>query len=320
MHFKFRNVNEAYPRLVGEIKRHGREVETRNGPALRFQEPVMWTIENPIERVLFDPGRDANPFFHMFEGLWMIAGSNSVAPLAHFTPRILEYSDDGATLSGAYGHRWQEGLGLNQIHAALLHLKDHPKSRRCVLSMWSPISDWRAIMRNGKDIPCNTQIMLTIREPGQLNMFITNRSNDLVWGALGANVVHFSMVLEYLANMLDCDMGEMTTVSNDLHMYMDHVEKYPEPTGQDPYKVNVTAYPFGEATNDFASDVNSATRIGWSKSMSYKTDWFMKVFRPAMRAYRLYKARKLDEAQEVMCYKMAPCDWRIACRAWMARR
>ena len=35
-------------------------------------------MPTPTKELLFDPDRDANPFFHFMEGLWMLAGFNDL--------------------------------------------------------------------------------------------------------------------------------------------------------------------------------------------------------------------------------------------------
>src|SRR4051812_26055273 len=125
MHLKFRNVNDAFYKLVAGIQNgSGLESiqpiqsvvvnpipttrkESRNGPVLMIEEPVIITYEKPNERVLFDANRDANPFFHLFESIWMLSGSNELAPVQYFANNISNYSDDGKTLNGAYGYRWR---------------------------------------------------------------------------------------------------------------------------------------------------------------------------------------------------------------------
>jgi hypothetical protein len=43
------------------------------------QTPVVTCYSAPTQRVLFSPMRDANPFFHLMEALWMLAGRDDVA-------------------------------------------------------------------------------------------------------------------------------------------------------------------------------------------------------------------------------------------------
>jgi len=272
MHFTFRNVNEAFPKLVsfmcdpssvGSPPSAVRKEDSRNGPVLRVAEPVTVTYTNPRERVLFNYGRDCNPFFHLFEALWMLAGRNDVKPLVYYNPRMAEYSDDGQIFHGAYGHRWRNqtisvwnsnsprtescphcGMSeepFDQIEAIIAHLNSDPNSRREVLQVWEYQADLWARPKGAKDLPCNTQAYFSLRElPDRgpiaedgsfqshvvkhaLDMTVCNRSNDLVWGMLGANVVHWSMLQEYLANCLanclEVEVGHYHQFTNNLHVY-----------------------------------------------------------------------------------------------------
>ena len=70
MHFKFENVNDAFDKLVegfedGMIPTV--KVPSRVGDVIMIQEPVIVTYEKPLQRVLFNKARDANPFFHVYE-------------------------------------------------------------------------------------------------------------------------------------------------------------------------------------------------------------------------------------------------------------
>jgi len=109
-------MQSIYARGVSEALFLGRQallssgvaVETRNGSALEFPTPVITTYTHSRERVLFYPERDANPYFHLMESLWMLAGRNDVEWISQFNHRIEEYSDDGDVFHGAYGFRWRE--------------------------------------------------------------------------------------------------------------------------------------------------------------------------------------------------------------------
>ena len=70
------NVNEAYAIGLLHLKHTGVREDSRNGPVLVMPTPVTTVTRRPWERVLLDPERRANPFFHLFECLWMLSGSN----------------------------------------------------------------------------------------------------------------------------------------------------------------------------------------------------------------------------------------------------
>src|SRR5690606_6235064 len=139
--------------------------------------------------------RDANPFLHFFESLWMLAGRNDVDYMTRLVRRFAAYSDDGKTFNGAYGYRWRKWFGRDQLQQIIGALRSNPQDRRCVLGMWDAGHD---LGLQSADLPCNTHIYFRIQDD-RLNMTVCNRSNDAIWGAVGANVVHMSFLQEYMA-------------------------------------------------------------------------------------------------------------------------
>jgi len=200
--------------------------DSRNGGVCAFPYPVLTEYLHPTNRVLFSPVRNANPFFHLMESLWMLAGRNDVWFPALFASRMSTYSDNGSTLAGAYGYRWLYTFGYDQImHAADILIKA-PDSRRAVISMWNPgawtpygnTSDSFLASGGGLDVPCNTHIYLDTQD-GALNMTVCCRSNDILWGCYGANAVHFSMLMEFISYIVGVPVGVYRQFSNNLHLY-----------------------------------------------------------------------------------------------------
>lgn len=196
------------------------ETASRNGPVVRFNGPVITAWTNPIDRILWSPTRDCNPFLHFIEAAWMLAGRNDVKMPAYLAANMANYSDDGAVLHGAYGHRWRHWFGTDQITALIAELKNNRGTRRIVLQMWDGRDDLAQAV-NGKDIPCNTAIYF---DPvgDLLNMTVTCRSNDAVWGCYGANLVHMSILHEYIATQTGFETGTYFQVSNNLHFYLEN--------------------------------------------------------------------------------------------------
>lgn len=241
MELRVRNVQEAYVRGLALLREHGVWEDTRNGRALVLPEPMITIYERPIERVLLDPSRDANPFFHLMEAIWMLAGRADVASLLPFNKALAQYSDDGLVYHGAYGHRWRQHFTiwanmdpehmrpLDQVRRVIELLRVNPADRRCVIQMWDAETD---LGRDGKDFPCNTQLFFRARGQDDcpvLDMTILNRSNDAVWGAYGANAVHFSVLQEFIAAACGMQTGRMIQFSNNFHAYEAVLEKVGEP-------------------------------------------------------------------------------------------
>ena len=72
--FNIRGTSEGLYLACDALRVVGKRKDSRNGPVLEFPEPVLICYNRPVERVLFYPSRDANPFFHLMEGLWMLVG------------------------------------------------------------------------------------------------------------------------------------------------------------------------------------------------------------------------------------------------------
>lgn len=218
-----RNAHEALPRAVDLLLTRGLPRGSRNGEVIRYVNPVTTVYHEPMQRVVFWHERDANPFFHLYESLWMLAGRADLAPLLRYVKDFGRFSDDGDTLHGAYGCRWRQWFSLDQLPPIMERLRADADDRRCVLQIWDAVTD---LNRVGKDVPCNVAVTFQ-RHPvsGALDMVVFNRSNDVIWGAYGANAVHFGFLLEYMALGIGCAPGTYTQVSVNWHAYVETLKQ-----------------------------------------------------------------------------------------------
>jgi len=214
-----RGVNDLWHRMCPIMIANAEKVVTRNGPAYQLPGPLTITCREPWNRVLEDPARECNHVFHLMEAMWMLAGSNDLPFVEQFNRNMANYSDDGEYLNAAYGHRWRNHWGFDQIEHCIERLRRFPNDRRAVITMWDP----QDLIKETKDMACNMQIMPYIRD-GKLCMTTTNRSNDMVWGLCGANAVHLTFLQEYIACALGLPMGFWVHMTNNLHFYEQHYE------------------------------------------------------------------------------------------------
>ena len=311
-----RNVNEVYNAALWRMAVEGKEYKTRNGPAMRARSPVCTVYRHPEERVLFDAKRDANPFFHLMESIWMMAGRQDLDFVAKFASNMREYSDDGVILRGAYGYRWRHWFGENQIDFVVGELMESPDSRRAVISMWDVQQDIQAVMTGAKDVPCNTSIYFTLRD-GRLDMTVTNRSNDIIWGCYGANAVHMSFLQEHVARRIGVPMGKYYQISNDWHIYqthyplmenrlVDYVDHYP----------TVNTVPFDVTMDECNLFCNYVMTFN---NKAPKGEFFETVALPAFWAWKNHKdGHKNTALEEARVIKDGA--WEIACTEWLTRR
>jgi thymidylate synthase len=341
-----RNANQALPEMMHYVRDSGLVVkrDSRNGPVLQFAEPFCIKYQKPTQRVVFWEERDANPFFHLFESLWMIAGRNDVAYPARYSSNIAQFSDDGHTFHGAYGYRWrkhfqvlinpQKGAGaIDQVATICDALSKNPEDRRQVLQMWDAAAD---LGGQGKDLPCNLMAVFNRAADGALNMVVYNRSNDIVWGALGANCVHFSMLQEFMAKWIGCEVGEYWQVSANMHAYTELTpalnaclpladKAFPsdQVRSLDPYEHGSGHTPLiSGSVQDWQRQLNMFLDVG-PNAMGYHDPFFRRVAIPLAQAYEAFSDRsnpgRFENALNCV-YRCSPCDWKVACISWLMRR
>lgn len=356
-----RNVNQAWPAAVELILSRGTWRQSRNGDVKSLDEPVATVYERPRERVLFDPVRDANPIFHLHEALWMLAGRDDATWLDQFVRDFsARFSEVGGRMHGAYGKRWRGWFAhpahtgaedssapamFDQLEQAVRLLMRDPYDRQVVVGMWDPSSDFG--VPGLKDRPCNTHIYFradrVLMEPiqsgesvmgsevegfgpprRQLDMTVLCRSNDAVFGAYGANVVHMSILQEYIANMCGFEVGTYTQVSNNLHIYESAMDKVNLAVAQEcaerTYPMNdylPIMFPGGDQ-----KAVDAEIREYVDKPLGphpEKTSFRTSTAAPMFRASQLVRAGDFDAAKKE-AGRVQQNDWRVATLQWVGRR
>ena len=315
------DVDEALGLGTLYLESEGLQEKSRAGDVVVAPGPVVTQFKKPWQRVVFCPHRDANPFFHFLEAMWMLAGRDDVEWISEFNSRIHQYSDDGSTFHGAYGRRWRVWFGFDQIQRAAEALALDRRSRRVVLQMWDP---WKDLGQSGKDFPCNTSITFTPRGD-KLDMLVNNRSNDMIWGAYGSNVVHFSMLQELMCGLAGFVMGNYYQVSANFHAYIEVFNKYSAGTWaasavtRQPYETQPTwrtepmfinAWRFFDDLPYAVEKPTSDRRLAHGANVVM---WYM------VNIWRAYKAKEWSEIDNL--FRTWPdSDWRTACFQWIHRR
>jgi hypothetical protein len=339
------DVNEALWWLV----RHSgwkdwRNVSPRGMATLEHDGPLVTEYSKPAQRVLFDPVRDANPFFHFFEALWILNGDQDVAFLKFFNGNIARYSDDGKTFHAPYGYRLRQFFGKDQLLGAAHMLYADRDTRQVVLQIWNARTD---LGERTRDMPCNDMIFLKIRDD-KLNMSVLCRSNDAVWGAYGANAVQFSTLQEWVAGAVGVGVGAYRQFSDSFHLYLDNEsgkvwERLQQASSVEPFPYSRRAlapYPLWtewdgtpEAWLNELHFFIDAARIDMNSEGSpitirFNVPYLRDVALPLWKAWRHWKNvgavltdrnARIDAAQDY-AGACAASDWRVAAVEWLERR
>jgi thymidylate synthase len=373
-----RNVCEALPQGVEFVLKFGRRERSRGGDVLVLPGPLVTETERPTERVLFSAVRDANPFFHLCEAMWMLAGQQDARPLDVFVGDFSKrFAEQGGVMHGAYGFRWRKHFMFDQLNRIVDMLANDPTTRQAVLAMWDPHELTLPVDRGGGDVgeeliggadltgawndrPCNTHAYFRIRyEPSPtvdgdsngggwlrlLDLTVCCRSNDLIWGAHGANAVHFSVLQEYVAARTGCEVGKMVQLSNNYHAYDAFLKILAKRSNQG-FSLNVNLMDNRYAPDRFGgtdarvtpqpmfvedpSSIDDDVRMFWrwftetddrveATPPLYKNLWFAHTLEPMMRAHRCHRLKHPADAERWAREVDAP-DWSAAAVEWLQRR
>lgn len=291
--------------------------QSRAGMVRSLPSPQLVTVLRPKDRVLLNRHRKANPYFHVMEAIWMLAGSNDATFLEPFNKGIMNFAEDNGIINGAYGHRWRSHFNCrDQLVSIVNELKRDRNTRQAVLVMYDPTID---LQPHWRDRPCNTHIYFRIVK-NALDMTVCNRSNDAVWGLAGANIVHMTVLQEFIANVLKIDVGHYHVMTNNLHIYEQHWHLLDKGYGHDYYDVmsnhkdfvHVPIYdPSQHSPWEFLMECELFVRL--QADATYKSNWINKVVLPM---YDHYQCRlngdkvtyNIDETQDT-AWHTAEVEW-----------
>jgi thymidylate synthase len=305
------------------------------GTVLAAPDPVTIWYANPKQHVLLNRVRDANPFFHLMEAMWMLAGRDDSEFLDHYVKDFgKRFAVDGVVLD-AYGQRWRSGLRYDQLDEIVHLLRKEPTSRQAVLQMWGAGRD---DLRSYSAKPCNLVATFRIQD-GRLYMTVFNRSNDLIWGCCGANAVHFPILQEYIAGRLEINVGDYWQVTTNLHLYQYHIDMLKNRTDYAGYRDKtplvrfLTDDPYSERTQPLMMfplvfDQELYEVLGWIGDIQQNKEVFLdnisnRFLRdtviPMAQAHQCYRNGDIKKSYEYIETVTAE-DWRTAGKQWLYRR
>jgi len=330
------DINKALESGINLMNLYGVETPSRNDSTLELPEPIMIVYNKPFQRVLINKDRDCNHFFHLMESMWMLAGRNDVTFLNEFNSNMKNYSDNGETFNGAYGHRARYHFYKDQFAGVVKILKADPYSRQAVVQLWDPDD----LKKKTLDKCCNMSIVFRIRADQRLDMTVYNRSNDMIYGAFGANAVHFSIIHEYIAAHLNIAMGKYYQVSNAFHVYTDVNSKY---TGKgaelweklnNNYKAsNIYADPainlvtmLSPEITEIDMDIEYMFRLYDERVQmrhinyyNWRSSYFKKLIIPTIITWFTHKEKGAKEALKI-AEAIEAEDWKAGCKQWLIKR
>ena len=158
------------------------------------------------------------------ELLWFLAGDTNVKYLQDNGVRIWnEWADENGELGPVYGHQWRswpdyKGGTIDQISQVVDLIKNHPDSRRMLVSAWNPAEvDQMALP------PCHCLFQFYVAD-GKLSLQLYQRSADTFLG-VPFNIASYALLCQMMAQVCGLQPGEFVHTTGDTHLYLNHVEQ-----------------------------------------------------------------------------------------------
>ena len=181
--------------------------EAANPRGLATHEELDARLEFDAEWNILDvPARKLNYRFMVAEWLWMSFGRNDLATLAQYNSQMSRFSDDGLTLTGAYGPHI-----VAHKDWVLDRLRRDPMTRQAVLEIKRPY------LEHTKDEPCTLSLQFLCRD-GELHCIANMRSSD-VWLGVPYDAFAFSQIQNALTGELGVNRGWTSIRMGSSHLY-----------------------------------------------------------------------------------------------------
>ena len=158
------------------------------------------------------------------ELLWFLRGDTNIQYLHDNKVTIWdEWADENGDLGPVYGHQWRswpdyDGGTIDQIANVIDLIKNHPDSRRMIVSAWNVAEVEKMALP-----PCHTLFQFYVAD-GRLSLQLYQRSADTFLG-VPFNIASYALLLQMMAQVTGLEAGEFVHTTGDTHLYLNHLEQ-----------------------------------------------------------------------------------------------
>jgi len=158
------------------------------------------------------------------ELLWFLKGDTTIHYLKDNGVSIWdEWADEAGELGPVYGKQWRrwesaDGRTIDQIGALVDNLKNHPDSRRHLVTAWNPGEIDRMALP-----PCHVLFQFYVAN-GKLSCQLYQRSADIFLG-VPFNIASYALLTLMLAQVCGYQPGAFIWTGGDCHLYINHLDQ-----------------------------------------------------------------------------------------------
>lgn len=203
------DLKDAIIRLNITLKNYGRDVTVR-GLKTKELSPLTLCIKDPVNNNVITEGQyKHNKDYLNAEFSWYAEGRKDTEFIAQYASFWKQISIDG-NANSAYG-RWIFNEGVNQWERVYSLLKEDKDTRKAVIYLGDR-NNFHTL-----DTICTNNLQFRIVD-NKLELYVTMRSNDFVWGFRNDTFM-FTMMQQHMAKKLGIDCGKYYLFTPSFHIY-----------------------------------------------------------------------------------------------------
>ena len=160
----------------------------------------------------------------IYELLWFLKGDTNIKFLTDHNVHIWdEWADENGDLGYVYGKQWRswettDGRVIDQISQVVDLIKNHPDSRRILVTAWNPAEIDKMALP-----PCHCLFQFYVAD-GKLSCQLYQRSADTFLG-VPFNIASYALLTMMLAQVCGLQPCEFIHTTGDTHLYLNHMEQ-----------------------------------------------------------------------------------------------
>lgn len=209
----YKTATDAFESLYDDIMENG--VKTNVGTKALYN--VGFYLLYPQQRVITTSWRKFSEKYAEREYEWYTSGNRSVAEIKKFAPIWDKMHNGDNIVNSNYGWQW---MRKGQLQKCIKQLKSNKDSRQA----WLTIFDGKEKDEYSFDTPCTLSVGFDIKPHiGALDMCVTMRSNDLVFGFCNDQYC-WTKLQQVVADELNVPIGTYYHFAHDLHIYERHFD------------------------------------------------------------------------------------------------
>jgi len=214
--------SKTYKSLVSEIMDVGTtEKNERTGVEIKMIEGgASFKLDLSYGKLPVVGNRAMYPHIAAAETAWQFMGTKDPSFIMAYAPKLWSKFIEDDELKTAYGYRWREHFGRDQLIDALNQLVVNQTNRQLYISAWDPSADGLGADNQPKNIPCPVGFSVS-RSKDKLHMSVFLRSSDVFVG-LPYDVMGYALTMDAIAASVGITPASLHVTLAHPHIYKPH--------------------------------------------------------------------------------------------------